>query len=200
MLCDLVNQFFPFAQTPAVHCKWTGIGDSSAYSFVENIQFFLSFLSESLLIPDDLLFDANDLYALDTLAEPTSASVKRNILLAISLFAGYVDALSDAHASAVSSVANDSTTTTTMSSTSDSATTAPRPTTTATLTIARWDKHRGSFAVAPGDALMFAISAGGDTATKAMLKRQHTDAAAAAHSLSLALTTSHGWTPVYTGS
>lgn len=90
LLCALVNLYFPKAHTPAAHTHTIGSGDEpSGYAFIENITFFLCFLRQQLRMPADLLFDANDLFSLRA---GSSDVLRRNILLSISLFAGYVDA------------------------------------------------------------------------------------------------------------
>ena len=57
---------------------------------MENITFFREFLRNKLRLPEDLLFDSNDLYSIHQHKEPDV--VKRNVLLSVSLFAGYLDA------------------------------------------------------------------------------------------------------------
>lgn len=211
ILCDLVNRFFPFAQTPAIHRRYIGIGDSSSYSFIENIQFFITFMIDSLHISSDLLFDANDLYALDTLSTPTSDTIRRNILLSISLFAGYIDA--HHHGAMMSS---SSSTTSSSSSVSKSNNLAPP----------EWKEHRGIFSISPGDGnishnylfyfcnnfffrerlkskqsyyyvleLLFAISSGSNDVANLMLTK-HDESIRLRNIASLS---SHGWTPIYTG-
>mmetsp|Transcript_22477 Transcript_22477/g.38064 ORF Transcript_22477/g.38064 Transcript_22477/m.38064 type:complete len:482 (+) Transcript_22477:133-1578(+) len=88
ILCALVERFFPKARgIPTIHKHAIG-GKTSTFAYIENITFFLNFLKERCGFPEDLCFEADDLYSYDD--ETTDKAVKRNILLTLSMFAAFL--------------------------------------------------------------------------------------------------------------